>query len=73
MYVFRFGALFFIIRVLNQDVMDQLQLYVEPLMVKYNVTIGIYGHNHAYQRHCASYKSQCMQHSNENTVLVAAA
>ena len=52
----------------KQEVMLQLQKYVEPVMVQHNVTLGLYGHNHVYQRHCASYQSQCMQRSDENTV-----
>ena len=47
----------------GQDVMQELQKYVEPLLVKYNVNVGVYGHNHAYQRLCSSLGGKCMQRS----------
>lgn len=33
-------------------VMAELQRYVWPLLVKYDVTLAFWGHNHAYQRSC---------------------
>lgn len=45
--------------------MDLLILHVEPLLLKYRVNLGFYGHNHVVQRQSAVYKKKVIQHSVE--------
>lgn len=45
------------------NVMDQLILYIEPLLFKYQVNFGFYGHNHVVQRQAAVYNKVVIQHS----------
>ena len=40
-----------------------LLLHVEPLLMRYKVTAMVGGHNHAVQRHAASYEGQAITHS----------
>ena len=44
-------------------VMDYLITNVEPLLKKYRVNIGFWGHNHAYQRMTAVYDYEVVQRS----------
>jgi hypothetical protein len=37
--------------------------HLEPLLYKYRVNLGFYGHNHVVQRHGAVYQKQVVQHS----------
>ncbi len=43
------------------SVMDELILNIEPLLFKYRVNIGFYGHNHVVQRQAAVYNKQVVQ------------
>ena len=43
--------------------MDLLILHVEPLLLKYRVNLGFYGHNHVVQRHSAVYNKKVIQRS----------
>ena len=43
------------------SVMDALILNIEPLLFKYRVNIGFYGHNHVVQRQAAVYNKQVVQ------------
>eukprot|EP00958_Prasinococcus_capsulatus_P018617 scaffold2195_cov430-Prasinococcus_capsulatus_cf.AAC.3 len=45
------------------QVSDLLVQYIEPLLVQYNVTLAIWGHNHAVQRMCSCYRGACVQQS----------
>ena len=45
--------------------MDLLILHVEPLLLKYRVNLGFYGHNHVVQRQSAVYKKKVIQRSVE--------
>jgi len=45
----------------DHNMSDYLIANVEPLMVKYNVNLGLYGHYHAYQRSCAAVNLQCVE------------
>jgi hypothetical protein len=47
--------------------MADLIAHVEPLLLAFNVSLGIYGHNHAVQRQCAAAKGQCVQRSTPHT------
>ena len=44
-------------------VMESLIKHVEPLLSKYRVNIGFYGHNHVVQRQSAVYNSKVIQKS----------
>lgn len=44
-------------------VMDDLVANIEPLLFKYRVNIGFYGHNHVVQRHSAVYQQKVVQRS----------
>lgn len=44
-------------------VMDNLIANLEPLLYKYRVNIGFYGHNHVVQRHSAVYNKTVVQAS----------
>jgi hypothetical protein len=44
-------------------VMDKLIANIEPLLFKYKVNLGFWGHNHAYQRMTAVYNSKVIQES----------
>lgn len=43
--------------------MDLLILHVEPLLLKYRVNLGFYGHNHVVQRQSAVYNKKVIQRS----------
>lgn len=47
----------------DQYVADMLQDHIEPLLVKFKVDIGIWGHNHSGQRFCAVVHDTCKQRS----------
>lgn len=49
------------------SVMDDLILNIEPLLYKYRVNVGFYGHNHVVQRHSAVLQKQVIQASVETT------
>ncbi|CAF0728269.1 unnamed protein product [Didymodactylos carnosus] len=36
-----------------------LQLYLEPLLYKYQVDINIFAHKHSYERSCQMYRNEC--------------
>ena len=36
---------------------------MEPLLLAFNVSLALWGHNHAVQRQCASARGQCVQRS----------
>jgi acid phosphatase type 7 len=42
-------------------VMDKMILNIEPLLYKYRVNLGFYGHNHVVQRHSAVLRKQVIQ------------
>lgn len=44
-------------------VMDNMITNLEPLLYKYRVNLGFYGHNHVVQRHSAVYNKQVVQAS----------
>lgn len=46
-------------------VMDKMILNIEPLLYKYRVNLGFYGHNHVVQRHSAVLNKQVIQASTE--------
>jgi len=45
------------------NVMDRMILNIEPLLYKYRVNIGFYGHNHVVQRQSAVLKKEVIQAS----------
>ncbi|KAJ1434319.1 Metallo-dependent phosphatase-like protein, partial [Ochromonadaceae sp. CCMP2298] len=45
------------------SVMDRLILNIEPLLYKYRVNLGFYGHNHVVQRQSAVFKKEVVQAS----------
>ena len=49
----------------NDDFMpaELLQKSLEDLLFKYKVNLGVYGHDHVYQRQSAVYKKQVVQKS----------
>jgi len=55
----------------DYEVADMLVEHIEPLLVQYNVSLALYGHYHGMQRHCASYRGQCMHRSKEDAAGVA--
>jgi len=38
-------------------------LHLEPLLLAFNVSLAVWGHNHAVQRQCASAHGTCVQAS----------
>jgi hypothetical protein len=46
-------------------VMDKMILNLEPLLYKYRVNLGFYGHNHVVQRHSAVLRKEVIQASTE--------
>lgn len=46
-------------------VMNNLIANIEPLLYKYRVNVGFYGHNHVVQRHSAVYNKTVVQASRE--------
>mmetsp|Transcript_14566 Transcript_14566/g.19155 ORF Transcript_14566/g.19155 Transcript_14566/m.19155 type:complete len:623 (+) Transcript_14566:77-1945(+) len=38
---------------------EELKESIEPLMMKFKINLGVYGHHHSYQRTCKVYKEQC--------------
>mmetsp|Transcript_110172 Transcript_110172/g.215975 ORF Transcript_110172/g.215975 Transcript_110172/m.215975 type:complete len:633 (+) Transcript_110172:7-1905(+) len=46
-------------------VMDKMILNIEPLLYKYRVNLGFYGHNHVVQRHSAVLRKEVIQASKE--------
>jgi hypothetical protein len=46
-------------------VMDSMIANLEPLLYKYRVNLGFYGHNHVVQRHSAVLNKQVVQRSEE--------
>ncbi len=44
------------------EVMDWMIKNLEPVLLKYKVNIGLYGHNHVYQRHSAIRNKTVVQH-----------
>jgi hypothetical protein len=48
-------------------VMDKMILNIEPLLYKYRVNLGFYGHNHVVQRQSAVLQKQVVQASTEVT------
>jgi hypothetical protein len=49
----------------DQTVMALMIENLEPLLFKYRVNIGFYGHNHAVQRHASVLNSVVIQHAEE--------
>jgi hypothetical protein len=49
------------------DVANLLVAEVEPLLVAFNVSLCLWGHNHAVQRQCAIVKGECVQPSTPET------
>lgn len=49
------------------SVMDYMILNIEPLLYKYRVNVGFYGHNHVVQRHSAVLQKEVIQASVETT------
>ena len=47
----------------DTPVAASLQAHVEPLTMKYKVTLALYGHNHAVQRLTPAYRNASVQHS----------
>jgi hypothetical protein len=43
--------------------MDELILHLEPLLLAFNVSLAVWGHNHAVQRQCACAHGACVQAS----------
>jgi hypothetical protein len=41
--------------------MARLIEHVEPLLLTHGVDLALWGHTHAYQRHCASARAHCVQ------------
>jgi len=46
-------------------VMDLMIEHLEPLLWKYKVNLGFYGHNHVVQRHSAVFQKQTVQRAEE--------
>lgn len=49
----------------DQSVAQLLRQVIEPLIVKYNVNLGLWGHHHSYQRTCPVYNQTCSPESTE--------
>jgi len=49
----------------DQSVAELLREVIEPLLVKYNVNLGLWGHHHSYQRTCPVYNQTCSPESTE--------
>ena len=50
------------------EVMNMLIKHVEPLLMKHQVNLAFYGHNHVVQRHSAVYQKKTIQRSVAVTV-----
>ena len=42
------------------EIMEKLQLYLEPLLYQYHADLNLFGHRHSYERSCPMYKSKCV-------------
>jgi len=47
----------------DQDVAELLQQNLEPLLLKYQVDVAVYGHHHSYQRSCQIVNGKCVSSS----------
>jgi hypothetical protein len=48
----------------DQPVAILLRANIEPLLVKYNVNLALWGHHHSYQRTCPVFQQQCQESGN---------
>jgi hypothetical protein len=62
------NLMIFIVVTSDATVMDLMIDNLEPLLYKYRVNIGFYGHNHVVQRHAAVYQKKVVQHAAAQTV-----
>jgi hypothetical protein len=53
----------------DQTVAIDLRKNVEPLLQKYKVDLGFWGHHHTYQRTCPVYQTQCTKGSPVHIVM----
>ena len=50
----------------DQPVASLLREHIEPLMIQYQVSLGLWGHHHSYQRSCPVSNTSCVTGPNQD-------